>query len=187
MPRIWIYGFGPFRQYRKNITQEILNQLPERPGVKTQVLPVRFESNLFLDPVKHYQPDYILGLGQCPRGDLLRYERRAFNQMRDRRLGIEQPIDPSYPESILLSWKLPIRSDTRISYDAGRYVCNYSMFVLGQHAQESRIPSAFVHIPRTYSLKSGLAWLEHLLKDLGLNTVQPCAQESDRSVLPEQD
>jgi pyrrolidone-carboxylate peptidase len=166
MPKIWIYGFGPFRQYRKNITQEMLNHLPERTGVKTQVLPVRFERDLFLKPVESFKPDYILGLGQCPRGDLLRLERRAFNGMRDRRLGLEQPIDATQPEHILLSWKLPVRSDTRISYDAGRYVCNYSMFVLGRHAQERGIPSAFVHIPRTYALKSGLAWLEQLLKDL---------------------
>lgn len=185
MPRIWIYGFGPFRQYRKNITQEILDHLPERPGVNTQVLPVKFERDLFLHPVAEFKPDYILGLGQCPRGDLLRYERRAFNQMRDRRLGLEQPIDVSQPASINLSWKLPVRSDARVSYDAGRYVCNFSMFILGQHAQQSGIPSAFVHIPRTYSLKSGLAWLEQLLKDLGLNAVQPFALKPDRSVLPE--
>ena len=185
MPRIWIYGFGPFRQYRKNITQEILNSLPERPGVKTQVLPVRFERDLFLQPVEYDKPDYILGLGQCPRGDLLRYERRAFNQMRDRRLGLEQPIDDTQPASINLSWKLTVRSDARVSYDAGRYVCNYSMFLLGLYAQQTGIPMAFVHIPRTYSLRSGLAWLEQLLKDLGLNAVQPFALKPDRNVLPE--
>ncbi|MGE3728391.1 MAG: hypothetical protein AB7I41_22770 [Candidatus Sericytochromatia bacterium] len=187
MTRIWIYGFVPFRRYRKNITQELLLRLPARAGLITQVLPVVFESEQFLGPVEALKPDYILGLGQCPRGRLLRLERRAYNQMVDRSQNCEQQIDASQPDWISLKWQLPLRSDCRISLDAGRYVCNYSMFVLAQYAQQEGIPTAFVHVPRTYSIYRGLAWLECVLGDLGLNAVPPCAPKSDQSGLPELD
>lgn len=163
MTRIWIYGFEPFRAYRKNITQEILRHLPERPGLTAQVLPVRFERELFLAPLEELQPDWVLGLGQCPRGHLLRLERRAYNQMRERRSDSGQPIDPTQPDWLSLDWKLPVSSDTRVSYDAGRYVCNFSMFQVGLYAQQKGIPSAFVHIPKDYPLNRALNWLERVL------------------------
>lgn len=168
MTQLWIYGFAPFRHYRKNITQELLALLPPRQGLKTEILPVRFEKELFLSPLETVQPRYILGLGQCPRGHLLRLERCAYNWMRDRSQGIDQVIDSNLPDKSTLSWQLPLRSDTRFSYDAGRYVCNFSMFQLAWAAQNREIPFAFVHIPKDYSLKRGLNWLESVLQEAGI-------------------
>lgn len=165
-PTILIYGFGPFRHYRRNITQALLQRLPKRAQLETLILPVRFEPELFLEPVKTLQPDYILGLGQCPRGDLLRLERKAWNLMRDKSQGLEAVIEVDGPASLPVTWHLPLHSDTRVSYDAGRYVCNFSMYTLSRYAQQNQVPYAFVHIPRSFSLNRAQAWLENLLNGL---------------------
>lgn len=166
MKTIFIYGFGPFKHYRSNITQRLLEALPERPGLYKRILPVRFEPELFLQPLAELQPDYILGLGQCPRGKLLRIERKAWNLMRDKSCGLERPIHPQGPAAVPVTWRLPTRSDTRLSRDAGRYVCNFSMYVLSQAAWNRSLLYAFVHVPRGYPLQRGLNWLENLLARL---------------------
>lgn len=166
MPKILIYAFEPFKRYRSNISQRLLEALPERSGVYKRILPVRFEQALFLQPLMEVQPDYLLGLGQCARGRLLRIERQAWNLMRDPACGLEQPIDPEGPATIKVTWRLPLRSNTRLSQNPGRYVCNFSMYVLAQVAQERALPYAFVHVPRTYPLQQGLHWLENLISEL---------------------
>jgi pyrrolidone-carboxylate peptidase len=165
MDKVLIYGFEPFRRYRKNITQELLLRLAPRPGLSLQILPVRFDAEIFLAPIEAFQPNWVLGLGQCPRGELLRIERRGFNQMRDRSQELDQPISPDLPGHLSVTWKLPVRSDSRLSYDAGRYVCNYSIYLLSQYARSHNLAYAFVHIPKHYSLNKGLAWLESLLSE----------------------
>lgn len=151
-PRILIYGFEPFGAYRRNITADLIAQLPLAPEWQAHVLPVRFEAELFLAPVKDFAPDLILGLGQCPRGELIRVERKAFNQQRDRLQGLDQAIDPAGPESLSLGWHIRPSSEQRLTYDAGRYVCNFSMYTLAQYAQTQGIASAFLHIPRGLSV-----------------------------------
>lgn len=163
--QLWVYGFEPFGPYRRNITAELVRSLPHLPGLCTTVLPVRFEAELFTQPLQHLQPQWVLGLGQCPRGRLLRIERRAFNWMHDRQSGLNQVIEPQGPESVPASWRLKLSSRCRDSDDAGRYVCNFSMYVLNRQAQSQGFKSAFLHIPRHLPL--GLARqeiLRHVLR-----------------------
>jgi len=163
-PRILIYGFEPFKRYRRNITSELIRTLPAQNGVQALILPVRFDRHVFLEPVQAFRPDWILGLGQCPRGQLLRLERRAFNQMRDRQQGLDQPIDPAGPDTLLLNGRLPANSLCRESYDAGRYVCNFSMYVLGRYALAHHKRYAFVHVPRHFPLQRAQNQLCNWLK-----------------------
>lgn len=165
-PVILIHGFGPFRRYRRNVTQAILEALPPHPNWHTAVLPVRFEPEIFLPLVESLNPDYILGLGQCPRGELIRIERRSYNLMRDRSKNLEAPIDPDGPGLITPSWRIPTNSRRRNSYDAGRYVCNYSMYLFSRYAAEHQRKYAFLHIPRTFSVQSGVREIVNLLSRL---------------------
>jgi pyrrolidone-carboxylate peptidase len=80
--RVLIYGFGPYRQFENNITQQIVRKLPSSRNLKKIVFPVRFDKKQFTDAVKKHRPDFVLGLGQCSRGRLLRIERRAVNRRR---------------------------------------------------------------------------------------------------------
>lgn len=162
--KILIYGFEPFKQYRKNITQELIFQLPDRQHWLKQVLPVRFESEIFLKSTREAQPDYILGLGQCPHGELIRIERKAYNQCKAHKQDPGIQINPEGPDTTLMNWSIPSNSRRRYSYDAGRYVCNYSMYILSCYAQSHGIKYAFLHIPRDYSIKTGCREVEQILK-----------------------
>ncbi len=169
-PTILIHGFGPFRQYRRNVTQAILEALPSRPHLHTAVLPVRFEPEIFLPLVQSLNPDYILGLGQCPRGQQIRIERRSFNLMRDRTIQLEAPIDPDGPATLIPTWRIPPNSRRRDSYDAGRYVCNYSMYLFSHYAQTNNCKYAFLHIPKTFSVSKAVSEIDNLLNRLEQNS-----------------
>ncbi|MDH3442565.1 MAG: hypothetical protein OEN50_01455, partial [Deltaproteobacteria bacterium] len=81
--RIIIYGFGPYRHYRENVSEKILRTWPRRPGLKKIVFPVRFHRSQFTKAVKAFRPDAVLGLGQCSRGRVLRTETTAINRRHD--------------------------------------------------------------------------------------------------------
>src|SRR5689334_9048909 len=81
--RVLVYGFGPYKQFKKNITRKILRKLPRSAKLKKIVFPVRFDKNQFIAAVAKHRPDVILGLGQCGSGKHLRIERRAANRRRN--------------------------------------------------------------------------------------------------------
>jgi len=80
--RLLIYGFGPYKQFKDNITEKILSRLPTRNGVEKVIFPVRFQKRQFIETLKKYKPDVILGLGQSSRSKQLKIERRAVNRRR---------------------------------------------------------------------------------------------------------
>lgn len=165
-PHLLIYAFEAFGKYPDNITEQLLSQLPPRPQVHTQVLPVRFEAQLFTD-LLHHQPRYILGLGQCPRGQRLRIERRAWNGQRDHRSEPIQPISTHSADFLPVQWALPeIPGLTRRSYDPGHYVCNFSMYTLLQHTPAY----AFLHIPRDFDPALALDYLQRCINQ-ALSTI----------------
>ncbi len=166
-PHILIYAFEPFGPYRRNITADLIAQLPLRPQWQAHVLPVRFEAELFLKPVRAFEPDLILGLGQYPRGNLIRIERKAFNHKRDRTQNLDESIDPEGSDSLALRWQIRPNSEQRVSYDAGRYVCNFSMYTLAQYAQEQGIASAFLHLPCGFSLTRARRSILQILNKAG--------------------
>lgn len=163
LPVILIYGFEPFGAYRRNITEAIVSRLRPGPNRHARVLPVRFEPEIFLPLAEELRPDYLLGLGQCPRGELLRIERRAHNGRRARREDVPASIEPGGPASIAPNWRLPGGKYWRDSYDAGRYVCNYSMYLLGRRALNTDSRYAFVHVPRTFAVGRAVNEIERLL------------------------
>lgn len=163
-----LYAFQPFGKYPTNITEEILYLLPPYSSLTTVVLPVDFEPERWPHLVTRLQPSHVLGLGQCARGQQIRVERRAYNQMKDRSYGLEQVIETDGPETLSTTWALPSLSGFTVSYDAGRYVCNYSMWQMTRLSEYHHLPYAFLHIPRTLPLRWACASVQHLLRRLGL-------------------
>lgn len=150
--RIVVYGFGPYRQFRDNVTRHVLRSLPRRRGLKKVVFPVRFDRAQFAAVVKTHRPDVVLGLGQCSRGRLLRVEARAVNARRARKNQKAKKIARS--GAAVLRTNLPIRlgRSARRSRFAGDYVCNYSMYVMLDLLQRKKLPAryGFIHIPHDY-------------------------------------
>jgi pyroglutamyl-peptidase len=168
--RVMVYGFGPYRQFRNNITQAIVRKLPSSHNLQKIVFPVRFDKKQFTDAVKKHRPDLVLGLGQCSRGRLLRIERRAVNRRRNDRKEKARPIVRGRPQRLATTLRLNELGlkQTKISVDAGDYVCNFSMYVIQDYLRRHR-PDArfgFVHVPHDYDPKRAVKFVTKILKTL---------------------
>ncbi len=150
--RILVYGFGPYRRFRDNVSVKIIRRLPRQRQLIKIIFPVRFQRRQFIDAVRKHDPDVILGLGQCSRGRRLRIERRAVNKRRNDKDEKTKPIIRGGPRRLPTSLELDIGSPARFSRNAGDYVCNYSMYVILNYLKRRRLPIryGFIHIPHDF-------------------------------------
>jgi pyroglutamyl-peptidase len=150
--RILIYGFGPYRRFRDNVTEKILPRLPGRSGLRKMVFAVRFHRGQFVHAVRKNRPDLILGLGQCSKGKKLRIESRALNRRRNDKSEHAKPIVRGGPRQLFTNLRLGLGLQARPSRNAGDYVCNYSMYVILDYLKHRRlpIPYGFIHIPHDF-------------------------------------
>ncbi|HXV82924.1 MAG TPA: hypothetical protein VEG60_23915 [Candidatus Binatia bacterium] len=159
--RLLIYGFGPYRQFRNNVTEKILRQLPGRSGLKKVVFPVRFHKNQFLSRIKKHRPDIILGLGQCSRGQRMRIESQAANRRRGHPEAAVKPILAGGTPALRTNLELALGRHGKPSNRAGEYVCNYSMYVILDFIKRRQLPVrfGFIHVPHHYDDKKALGIL----------------------------
>ena len=162
--KILIYGFKPYKNYKENITEKIVRKIRNRPHLKKIIFPVDFEKDYFLR-IKKFKPDIILGLGQCPKGQKIRIERKAVNSKRNNK---ERPkiIYKNKPSYYFLNLKLEKDQDSRISYSAGEYVCNFSMYVISDFFANKGVKFAFIHIPSNYDFKKAVEFVENKIGEI---------------------
>ena len=134
------------------------------------VFPVRFHKKQFTSAVKTFRPDVVLGLGQCSRGRWLRIERRAINRQRNDKKERVRPIvhgGPKWLPTTLRLEKLALDKQVKISYDAGDYVCNFSMYVILDYLRRHHpVSFGFIHIPHGYGIPAANRFLSKLLREL---------------------
>lgn len=149
--RILLYGFGPYRQFRDNITAEIVKSLPRQPGLRKIVFPVRFNRRQFVDALKRLNPDVVLGLGQSTRGRM-EVESQAKNRRRASRAAKPKTILRRGPARLKTTLNVKIERQVDKSTNAGDYVCNFSMYVMLAHIRRvgADVPYGFIHIPYDY-------------------------------------
>jgi pyroglutamyl-peptidase len=166
--RLLVYGFGPYRNFRDNVTASIVRVLPKQRSVKTIVFPVRFHKAQFIGVVKRFKPDVILGLGQCSKGRLLRIETRAVNHRRSNKKVRATAIVPGGAGKLFTTLRLGKMSGARMSRNAGDYVCNYSMYVILDYVKTRRLPIrfGFVHVPHTYNRYQAALFVTKAIKKL---------------------
>lgn len=163
--KILVYGFGPYDGYKKNITEEVIRKLRKRKDLVKVVFPVKFEKKMFLDKIRKSKPDVILGLGQCRAGSKIRIERKAVNKKKVSKKGKTTPIYKNKPARMLATLKIKRDKDSRISYDAGKHVCNFSMYVILNYCREKDIRCAFLHIPYDYDVRKAVKFITNKIKD----------------------
>jgi pyroglutamyl-peptidase len=151
-----IYGFEPFGKYKENVTEKIVGSIPSMSGLEKIVFPVKFDREQFTDAVKKYSPDIILGMGQHPRGGLIRIERKAVNLKRDRKGKKPEQIIPGKPD-LFTSLRLEDDEDSWISYNSGLYVCNFSMYILSDFVKDTDTKYGFLHIPQDYLVRKAVS------------------------------
>jgi pyrrolidone-carboxylate peptidase len=163
--RVLVYGFGPYRRFRDNITAKILESLPSGPGLSTIVFPVRYQRRQFIEAIERVHPDCILGLGQSSRGRI-EIESRAINCRRNSETAPRRNIFKDKPKYLLTTLELKAASHAAKSANAGDYVCNYSMYVLLDYIASKKldIPFAFIHIPHDYDLRRASQFVEKMIR-----------------------
>jgi pyrrolidone-carboxylate peptidase len=138
MAAVYIYGFGPYMSFRDNVTERTVRALPRIAGVQRRVFEVKFDRAMFERALARARPDIVIGLGQHPRARKLRLEQRSHPRGNPR-------------VARFVSLRLPRTADTTVTYDAGDYVCNFSMWVAGAWCARSGARFAFIHVPRDYA------------------------------------
>ena len=107
---VLVYGFGPYREFRNNITEAIIKALPPLPELTTAVFPVRFNRRQFIDMLERHKPDHVLGLGQCIR-HRIEFESRATNRKRVSNRVSVKPIRQSGAEFLSTNLDSDLGSD----------------------------------------------------------------------------
>ena len=163
--RVLVYGFGPYRRFRDNITAKILESLPNRPGLSTIVFPVRYQRRQFIEAIQRVRPDCILGLGQSSRRRI-EVESRAINWRRNSETAPRRAIFKNKPKCLLTTLELKAGSHAAKSENAGDYVCNYSMYVLLDYIASKKldIPFGFIHIPHDYDRRRASRFVEKMVR-----------------------
>jgi pyroglutamyl-peptidase len=165
--RILLYGFGPYKQFRENITAKIIKAVPRSSGLTKLVFPVRFHRAQFVGALKKHRPDVVLGLGQSSRRRI-GIEARAGNRRRANRRIRARSIRPKGPRWLATTLAIKLGREARRSNNAGDYVCNYSMYVILDHVRRSRLPVSFgfVHVPHDYEPRQAEKLIRALLRQI---------------------
>jgi pyrrolidone-carboxylate peptidase len=174
--KILLYGFGPYRQYSDNITEKIVRALPNMAEVEKVVFDATFDEAQYLEVFARVKPDIILGLGQHPRARKIRVERRARDaRSTDGKSSIpiagtgDMPMSLSLPQHVAL---------TR-TYDAGDYVCNFSMWLAETYARANSAKAGFLHVPRQRSVPEAVEVVKQLLQALRGESGDPSGPVED--------
>jgi len=161
-----VYGFEPFGGYAENVTESVIRSLAHRRDIATEVFAVRFDRRMFADALDRWSPQTIIGLGQHGRARKLRLERRAVNLWAERGRS-PVSIAEGAPRYRYASFGLPKTSETVVTYDAGTYVCNFSMYLMAEHCETSGARFAFIHVPRNYNPEKAVKYVSMALDGSG--------------------
>jgi len=168
---VLVYGFGPYREFRNNITETIIKALSPLPGLRTAVFPVRFNRQQFIDVLELHKPDHVIGLGQCTR-DRIEVESRAINRKQTSDMGPAKPIRKSGAEFLPTTLDINLGPKVGHSDTAGDYVCNYSMYVMLEYISRSGqdVRFGFLHIPHDIDSGRGTALVTRAIAQIQLNS-----------------
>ena len=166
MKKLLITGFDPFGGESINPAWEAVKLLPDEIGayaLTKMEIPTVFgaASREVLDAAQEVQPDAILCIGQAggrkaitPEmvGINLRHARiadNAGNQPQD------EPVVPDGPAAYFAT--VPVRRMTEaieraglpaaVSYSAGAFVCNDTLYAVLHHYAGTAVQAGFVHVP----------------------------------------
>ncbi len=160
--RFLIFGFQPYGGMDFNISKKVVERV-RSVGVIKEIFPVVYDKKMFTNTVKKAEPDAIIGLGMHPRGRMLRIERKAKNLKRDGPIG-------QGPDTIRMSLSLP-KEGAWLSYDAGRSVCNFSMYVIRSFTPS--LPFAFIHVPKTFDAAKAADFVEKAIRACAARGLSP--------------
>ena len=166
MRKLLIYGFKPYKEYKRNISEIVVKKLKigKRFKVKKIILPVFFRKDI-LKEIKKFKPDIILGLGQKGRGKLLEIERTAGNIYKKD----GKRINPRGPKRYLLNLRFKYKpKGTKINYISSDYVCNFTCYIIMDYIKKNKLKTkfAFIHIPKDYNSRKAVKIIQEIIRNL---------------------
>ncbi len=164
--RVLIYGFKPYGPHKLNVSERVVRLIRDRKGLDKVIFPVDFKIEVFRKAVRRFDPQYVIGLGQNERGTKIRIERRAKNAHRPTPEHPLRKILPKGPRTYNATLPIQMGNDAWMSYDAGEYVCNYSMYVMLHEFKNTDTQFAFFHIPKSASAARVARQIDRVIKKL---------------------
>lgn len=178
-PKILLTGFEPFGQCDVNTSWEIVNSIPELPGMLLTklLLPVAFNASvdILVRKIDELQPDFIVSLGQASSRKAFSLERVAVNIA-----NAKHPDNVGFcPKNLVISpagekqyiSTLPIIDifyslqqhgiPVSVSDSTGQYVCNYLMYSMLHYISVNglSVKAGFIHVPGIAKLSTKSAML----------------------------
>ncbi|TXH05023.1 MAG: hypothetical protein E6R05_02370 [Candidatus Moraniibacteriota bacterium] len=160
MSNTLVYAFSSWGKSNSNISEDVLNKL-DLP-IDRVIFQVRFDKQAFRDLVKKGYKQ-IVGLGQYPSGNTIRIEQVAHNIFGSKSKGYH-PIDEG-PEQIATDLELTPTNNSALTFDAGRFVCNFSMYSILRSKRDNQ-KFAFLHIPKNMPRDLAVNYVEELLQQV---------------------
>lgn len=163
--RILLYAFEPFGKNTTNISKDVLLALPDKSNIKKVIFPTTFDRKIY-SKLPQKNPEVVFGLGQYPSGRKIRIERKTINQFGSKKTGNYQMIFKDQPMYLYTTLKLRPTKHSRLSYNAGKYVCNFSMFLTLSTLRNSKTTYAFLHIPKNMNLQQAISTVLEIIKQI---------------------
>ncbi len=170
--RILVTGFEPFGNDTINPSWEAVKELPDQLNeceIKKLCPPVVFgkAADIIIREATLFSPDAIICTGLAANRDAVTPEQVAINLCYGRIPDNEgnqpdyMPVIPDGPDGIFST--LPVRAITEairqagipaaISYTAGTYVCNDTLYRILYHYRNSPVKAGFIHLPALPEMK----------------------------------
>lgn len=166
MKKLLITGFDPFGGQTVNPAWEAVSRLPDRIGSYALTrcrIPTAFgrAPQAVLNAARDAQPDVILCIGQAGGRRALTPEMVAINLRHasipdnDGNRPQDQPVAVDGPAAYFAT--VPVRAMAQaaeaagvgaaVSYSAGTFVCNDTLYTLLHHYRGTAVRVGFVHVP----------------------------------------
>jgi pyroglutamyl-peptidase len=164
MPRVLLTAFEPYDRWKANASWlalvHVTQSLPETPHMTTRLYPVDFslmKDRLASDLSGNY--DYALHLGQAPGSSRVQLEAVGLNiggsssQSPDQYRPLTDHGPVAYRTQLpVADWAVKLRRagvPAQVSYHAGAYLCNATMYWSHFLAEKMAIKTqvVFIHVP----------------------------------------
>ena len=97
-------------------------------------------------------------MGQSSKGEKIKIERKAINLRKDNKVNKILKNKPRYQ---FVNLKLQKDRNSWISYNAGRGVCNFSMYVILDFIKNKNIKFAYLHIPKDFNFGKAIKFVNN--------------------------
>jgi len=166
--KILVFGFKPYGKYKTNISEIIVNKIKNKKISKKIILPIAFDRNKVIKKIKGINPSIIIGTGQHTRARKIRIERKARNIIKVKKGKKLKFINKNSKKALFNNLNIKNINGTIKSYNAGTYVCNFTMFNIMDYIIKNNkdMEFGFLHIPKDFSIKDGVTTINSIINNL---------------------